>query len=185
MKAPLDSQVRIPQTAGRLVSTGATDSEIRYVEVQLQIVRQTVVQFEIGRILAQIRVLKLKGVVLIEKLKMPLSTIGHASVVGIERQLRMERLACGERTRQRQPKQNTQGEMHRMSIQNSPPIGVPALNRRRTQEFIMGEKSTHWIAPQPAKAAPSRLQTADRLVGLLRPANPSTNAAHSSSSEGR
>ena len=128
MKAPLDSQVRIPQTAGRLVSTGATDSEIRYVEVQLQIVRQTVVQLEIGGVLAKIRVLKLKGVVLIEELKMPLSTVGHAGVVGIERQLRMERLACGEHTCQRQPKQNTQKEEHRMSIQNRPSIEVPALN---------------------------------------------------------
>ena len=73
---------------------------------------QTVIEFEIGGILAEIRGLTLESVVLIEELEMPFSACGDRGVIGVEGQLCVQRLADGEKSGQRQQEQNTFREQH-------------------------------------------------------------------------
>jgi hypothetical protein len=102
MKGPLDSQVRVPPATGGQVSPGSLDVEVGYIDIQFQIVWQTVVQFEIGGILPDIGVLKLQGVVLVEELEVPFPSLGDPGVIGIKRQLSVLLPAEAEHTGQRE-----------------------------------------------------------------------------------
>jgi len=79
-----------------LVPGGPIDGEIRRVHIQLQVVRQAIVEFEIGGILPEIRVLKLESVIFIKELEVPLSRLRDLGVIGIEGQLSMQRLDAAE-----------------------------------------------------------------------------------------
>jgi hypothetical protein len=85
-----------------LVSRGALDGEVGRIYIQFQIVRQAIVEFEIGGVLPNVRVLKLQGIVLIEELEVPFPSFGDPGVIGIKRQLSVLLLAEAEHTDQRE-----------------------------------------------------------------------------------
>ena len=98
MEAPLDSHIRVPHTSGAQVPCGSLNDEIGGIYIQFQIVRKAIVELEIGGVLPHIRVLKLEGVIFIEELEVPFSSLGDPGVIGIERQLSVQLLAEAEHT---------------------------------------------------------------------------------------
>ena len=96
MKGPLDSQVCVPHAAGGLVPRCSLDDEIGDIYIEFKIVGQAIVELEVGGVLTDVGILKLKGVVLVEELEVPFSSFGHPSVIGVERQLSVQRCAEAE-----------------------------------------------------------------------------------------
>ena len=103
MKGPLDSQVCVPHAAGGLVPRCSLDDEIGDIYIEFKIVGQAIVELEIGGVLTDVGILKLEGVVLIKELEVPFPPFGHPGVIGIERQLRVQRRTEAEQRGQRQP----------------------------------------------------------------------------------
>src|SRR5438132_11432343 len=88
MEVPLHSHVRVTHACGGLGSQSPKDDEVGSIHIQLQVVGQTVVEFEVGGVLPQTRVLRmLESVKFIEELKVPLPSLGNQRVVRVERQL--------------------------------------------------------------------------------------------------
>jgi len=110
MEVCLDSKIGVSDAVGRPVSCGSIDREIGNVHIQFQVVWKTIVEFEVCGILAQVGYLKLKSVIFIEELEVPLSALGDPGVIGIKRQLTVQRLADAEDTEQQQ--QSTHMETH-------------------------------------------------------------------------
>jgi hypothetical protein len=115
MKVPLDSQVRVPPATGGWLSRGSLNVEVRDIYIEFQIVRQTIVELEVGGILPDIRVLKLQGVVFIEEFEVPFSLFGNPGVIGIKRQLSVLLLAEAEHTGQWQQSPKANREWHPMN----------------------------------------------------------------------
>lgn len=91
MEVSLDAQVGVSCAAGRLVSCSSVDGEIGRIHINFKVVGEAIVEFEVRGILPQVGYLKLKSVIFIEELEVPLSALGDPSVIGIKGQLRMER----------------------------------------------------------------------------------------------
>ena len=91
MESPFHSHIRISCTRGGLAAWSSIDGEID-IHIQFKIVGQAVIELEIRGILPEIRVLKLESVIFIEEFEVPLPRLGDPGVIGIERQLSMQRL---------------------------------------------------------------------------------------------
>jgi hypothetical protein len=63
---------------------------------------KTIIEFEICGILPEIRGLKLKRIMFVEELEVPLSTIRDPGVIGIERQLSAQHFGDAEHTGQQE-----------------------------------------------------------------------------------
>jgi len=89
---PFQSHVCVDRTRRILYPKGAKNGQIRSIYIQLQVVRQATVEFEIGSILLNIRKLsRLKSIKFIEKLKVQLPSFGNCGIVCVERQLPEQR----------------------------------------------------------------------------------------------
>jgi hypothetical protein len=69
---------------------GPVNGEVREVHIDLEVMRQAIVELEVRGILSSIGVLKLESVIFIEELQMALSRFRHCCVIGVERLLAME-----------------------------------------------------------------------------------------------
>ncbi len=102
VEVPLHSQVCVARAGGSLSSQDAKDREIWGIDIELQVVRQAVVEFIVGGVLPDAGVLMLQSVKFIEELKVPLSALGDRRVIRVEGELGHERRRNAERTGQRQ-----------------------------------------------------------------------------------
>jgi hypothetical protein len=91
MELPLNSEVDVPGANGTLRSRRAKNGEVRIIHIQLQVEWEAVVQFVVRGVLAEIRILKLEKVELVEELKVPLPPLGYCGVIGIEGELSQRR----------------------------------------------------------------------------------------------
>ena len=119
MKGPLDAEICVAKAVRRRGSRCAEDGQIGRIEIEFQVMREAVVDFEVCGVLADVGVLELEGVVLVEKLEVKFSSIGDAGVVGVEGQLSERRQSEAEETGKRQQSQTTWKVGHEMNIQNS------------------------------------------------------------------
>src|SRR5262249_6680071 len=88
-EVPFHSQICVTLTGRILYYRGSINRKIRSVDVQLEVVRQAAVEFEIGCILAEVRVLRrLQSIKFIEELKVKPSRFGDCRIVRVEGQLR-------------------------------------------------------------------------------------------------
>ena len=88
MKVPFHTQIDVTKTFGRLGPAGAVNAEIRSIQIKFEVVRQSIVKFEVGGILAEIWELGgLQGIDFVKKLKVQNFLLGNSGVIGIERQL--------------------------------------------------------------------------------------------------
>jgi hypothetical protein len=91
---PLDAHVGIAVSLSVLRSGRAIDGEIGNIEIEFKTVRKTVVHFEVGSVLAEIRILGgLEAIVFVIDLEVKGSLICDIGVVGIEGHLRHKRLS--------------------------------------------------------------------------------------------
>lgn len=97
MELPFNSQIRVAPADGILRSDRPKDGEVRSIDIQLQVVRQSVVELVIGGILPDVRILKLQCIQLIEELKVPFPSLRHRWIVSIEGELREQMPRHGKR----------------------------------------------------------------------------------------
>ena len=91
-EVPLDAHVGITIPGGVRRAGCAVDGEIRDIEVEFDVMRKSVVHFEVCRVLAEVRKLRrLKTVELVVDFEVKGALVGDVGVVGIKRHLREQR----------------------------------------------------------------------------------------------
>jgi len=86
-KRLLNSQVGVSKPLRRSVPFSLVNGEIWKVHIDLEAIREAIVELEVRCILSSIGVLKLEAVILIEELEMALFEFSDGCVIGIEREL--------------------------------------------------------------------------------------------------
>ena len=91
-EVPLDAHVGITIPGGVRRAGCAVDGEIRDIEVEFDVMRKSVVHFEVCRVLAEVRKLRrLKTVELVVDFEVKGALVGDVGVVSIKRHLREQR----------------------------------------------------------------------------------------------
>ena len=101
VEVPFDAQVEIACAAGTWNRQSASNGQIRSVDVNLQVVRQAVVQLVVSGVLAEIRILgMLKAIVLIEEFKVPLALLSDGRIIRVKGQLGRQGTRDADRAKQ-------------------------------------------------------------------------------------
>ena len=91
-EVPFHAQVDVAWTSGILRSNRAENRQIRSIDIQLESVRQSVIEFEIGGVLAKIGILRgLQTIKFIKELKVQCSWGSDRRIICVEGQLGQQR----------------------------------------------------------------------------------------------